>query len=446
MESQHRLDDTKSWDGDEDLEEMSFIFKTYKIRFFGLTVIALSNIVSSMNWLSVAPVPDSSKEFLGISLTEINWFSNVFMLVYLFAGPLSSWSYDRFGIKLGLVIGAVLQALGAWLRYFSVFVNDPTGRFALAMIGQVVCAIGQPFILNICTPYAALWFSADGRGTATMVGGIANSIGMAVASLILPAIVTSADTVPTGFLVIACATTACAIPAFFVPKKPKSPPSYSASSKNKFAISFGQSLRELASNWNYLIIMVSFGVLCGLASAFTSILTQIVAPYGISADDAGFLGAAFIIAGLVGAIITGIFIDKTGRHKLVMKIYVPIDGALYLAFYFVVIKELGYDAMMAICVLLGFFTFSLLPVCLELSVESSYPISESISSSLLWMCSQVLGLIILSVMDALRDAQNKYTNGLIFVTCVAFPITILTTIYNSPNKRLEFEERNKGSN
>lgn len=81
--------------------------------------------------------------------------------------------------------------------------------------------------------------------------------------------------------------------------------------------------------------MVSFGVLCGLASAFTSILTQIVAPYGINADDAGFLGAAFIIAGLVGAIITGIFIDKTGRHKLVMKVYVPIDGALYLAFYFV---------------------------------------------------------------------------------------------------------------
>ncbi|KAI9251327.1 major facilitator superfamily domain-containing protein [Helicostylum pulchrum] len=345
-----------------------------------------------------------------------------------------------------LVIGAMLQALGSWLRYFSVFINDPTGRFALAMIGQVVCAIGQPFILNICTPYAALWFSADGRGTATMVGGIANSIGMAVASLILPAIVTTADTVPTGFLVIACATTACAIPAFFVPKKPKTPPSYSASSKNKFAISFGQSLRELASNWNYLVIMVSFGILCGLASAFTSILTQIVAPYGINADDAGFLGAAFIIAGLVGAIVTGIFIDKTGRHKLVMKVYVPIDGALYLAFYFVVVKELGYDAMMAICVLLGFFTFSLLPVCLELSVESSYPISESISSSLLWMCSQVLGLVILSVMDALRDAQNKYTNGLIFVVCVAFPVTILTTIYNSPNKRLEFEERNKGSN
>ncbi|GAN10101.1 conserved hypothetical protein [Mucor ambiguus] len=441
----HQLDDRKSWHGDEDLEELSFIFKTYKIRFFGLTVIALSNIASSLNWLAVAPVPDyASQYFNNVGLTTINWFSNVFMLTYLFAGPASSWVYEHWSIKMGIIIGAVLQAIGAWLRYFSSFVHDPTGRLALAIIGQTICAIGQPFILNVCTPYAALWFSADGRGTASMVGGITNSIGMAIASLIIPAIVTNASTMNTGFLVIACVTTGCALPVFFIPKKPKSPPSYSASSKNKFALTFAQSLRELFTNWNFLIIMVSFGILCGLASAFTSLLTQIVGPYNIGVDDAGYLGAAFIVAGLVGAIITGVFIDKTGRHKIVIKIYVPIIGALYLAFYFVV-KTGKYDAIMAVCVLLGFFTFSLLPVALELSVESSYPISEAISSSLLWMCSQILGLIILAVMDALRNPDGTMDRGLIFVTCIAFPLSILTTIYNSPNKRIEFEERNRAA-
>ena len=103
MDSQHRLDDRKSWNGDEDLEELSFIFKTYKIRFFGLTVIALSNIASSLNWLSVAPVPDASTAFFGgVGLTAINWFANVFMLVYLFAGPASSWVYEHWGIKMGV--------------------------------------------------------------------------------------------------------------------------------------------------------------------------------------------------------------------------------------------------------------------------------------------------------------------------------------------------------
>jgi vacuolar-type H+-ATPase subunit I/STV1 len=104
-----------------------------------------------------------------------------------------------------------------------------------------------------------------------------------------------------------------------------------------------------------------------------------------------------------------------------------------------------FSTIIAICVLLGFFTFSLLPVALELSVESSFPISEAISSSLLWMCSQIFGLIILAVMDALRNPDQTYTRSLLFVVCIAFPLTIPVLLYNSPNKRLEFEERNKAA-
>ncbi|KAI8087980.1 major facilitator superfamily domain-containing protein [Gilbertella persicaria] len=442
---QEKLDDLNSWHGDEDLENPSVMFRTYKIRFYGLAVIGLSNIASSLNWLAVAPVPEYANSFFNqIGLSAINWFSNVFMLTYLLAGPASSWVYDHWSLRTGIIIGSVLQTLGAWLRYASAFVNDPMSKIALAMIGQIVCAVGQPFILNACTPYAALWFSADGRGTATMVGGVTNAIGMAIASLILPALVPNANSLGVGFLAIACITTGCTIPVFFIPKKPKTPPSYSASSKSKYTMSFSQSLRELFCNYNYLIIMFAFGVLCGLFSSFTSLLTQIVTPYGISVDEAGYLGAAFIVAGLVGAVITGIFIDKTGRHKWVIKAYVPIIGVMYLAFYFVV-KSASYSAMMAICVLLGFFTFSLLPVALELSIESSFPISEAISSPLLWMSSQVLGLIILLVMDALRNTDGTMLRSLIFATCISIPLSILSTIYNSPNKRLEFEDRNRAA-
>lgn len=200
-----------------------------------------------------------------------------------------------------------------------------------------------------------------------------------------------------------------------------------------------------------------------MASTFTSLLTQIVRPYNISTDNAGYLGGSFIIAGLVGAALTGIFIDKTGRHKIVIKTYVPIVGALYLAFYFVgkkkkrlsvfliytyiflIVKTGNFGSLVAICILMGFFTFSLLPVALELSIESSYPISESISSSMLWMCSQVLGLIFLAVIDALRNPDGTYTRGLLFTVCAIFPVSIIAMIYNSPNKRLEFEKRNIGT-
>lgn len=101
--SQHKLGGHELRHGDEDLEEVSFIFKTYKIRFFGLAVIALSNIASSLNWLALATIPESTNSFFNnIGLTVINWFANVFMLSYLFAGPLSSWVYEHWSIKTGV--------------------------------------------------------------------------------------------------------------------------------------------------------------------------------------------------------------------------------------------------------------------------------------------------------------------------------------------------------
>ena len=98
-----KLEDHNSWHGDEDLEQPSYMFRTYKIRFYGLAVIGLSNIASSINWLSVAIVPDYADAFFGgVGLTTINWFSNIFMLCYLFAGPVSSWVYDHWSVKTGV--------------------------------------------------------------------------------------------------------------------------------------------------------------------------------------------------------------------------------------------------------------------------------------------------------------------------------------------------------
>lgn len=61
------------------------------------------------------------------------------------------------------------------------------------------------------------------------------------------------------------------------------------------------------------------------------------------------------------------------------------------------------------------------------------------------MCSQILGLIFLVSLNALReedgDPPGNIRRGLILATCVAMPTMILTSIYNSPNKRMEAERQ-----
>lgn len=65
------------------------------------------------------------------------------------------------------------------------------------------------------------------------------------------------------------------------------------------------------------------------------------------------------------------------------------------------------------------------------------------------MASQVLGLVFLACMDALRDDSGSppgnMKKALIMSAGLSMPIMIATALYNSPNRRLDFEERNKGS-
>ena len=98
---------------------------------------------------------------------------------------------------------------------------------------------------------------------------------------------------------------------------------------------FWTSMRMLFTNHNFLIIWFSFGVLCGLFSTVSSLLAQILLPYGINEEDAGYAAVALIIAGIVGAVASGTFIDKTGKHTWVLKSFAPVVGFMFLALLFV---------------------------------------------------------------------------------------------------------------
>lgn len=75
-----------------------------------------------------------------------------YMITYVIMNFPSNWVLDVKGIKKGIVTGAVLTAVGAGFRCLI------TTHFAFVIVGQVLCAIGQPFILNAPTKIAVRWF------------------------------------------------------------------------------------------------------------------------------------------------------------------------------------------------------------------------------------------------------------------------------------------------
>jgi hypothetical protein len=98
-------------------------------------------------------------------------------------------------------VTAVLTFVGNWVRYAGTKANG--GIFGLAMFGQILIGLAQPFCLSAPTRYSDLWFTDRGRTSATAVATLANAFGGALGSLIGPLLATSSSEVPNMVLYVA---------------------------------------------------------------------------------------------------------------------------------------------------------------------------------------------------------------------------------------------------
>ena len=86
--------------------------------------------------------------------------------------------YDRYGLRVGLLIAIFATTLGLWSR---VFINK---SFLWVTLGQTVMALAQPFSFNAPTKVTSNWFAEDERAFATMIGANANLLGIMLGFLL----------------------------------------------------------------------------------------------------------------------------------------------------------------------------------------------------------------------------------------------------------------------
>ena len=426
------------------------VYQTYKRRYIGLFAIVLLNISTGFVWLTYSSVPDEAAAYLSCSKDIVNLTTILYFVAYLVMSPVSGWMFERHGIKRSLLFGAAIQLVGAFLRYFANFIdatpNHNGGRLALTLVGQIIAAAAQPFFLNVPPKFAAVWFSESGRTTATMIGSVANAFAAALAQLIIPVITTDKDSMVNSVLTCAILSVVAFVPVLLMSDRPPTPPSPSAAeallvtSEEPFWIS----LKKVGSNKQFLILMFMFGTFVGFFNAFSSLITQFTAPYGYSSSDAGYFGAAMIVAGLVGAGIAGPVIDRTKQFKSLCKVFVPIATAFYIIFVFVVRKDF-FGGIIGVSALLGLFSFALLPVILELGVECTYPVTPASSTSLLWTSGQFFAVIFLVILGKLQNDKKSEETGvnppLIFIAAWCVFATIPIYFFKSPYLRMEAEQR-----
>ncbi|KAI9229863.1 MAG: major facilitator superfamily domain-containing protein [Piptocephalis tieghemiana] len=377
-------------------EEECVQYRTYPLRWIILLTLFLLNMSSSILWMTYASISAMSSEYFDVSDTAVSMLAMVFYIAFVLVSVPSGWVIDHRGIKTGLVIGSILNITGAWLRYIAVVSGmTPSGQYGLTMASQCISALGQPFFLNAPTKFAASWFTHRGRSTANTISTISNPVGIAVGQLIVPALAPTSEDIPLMLLVTAIIATVAAIPTPFLSSMPPSPPQPKGLMKNCPG---------------FLALWFIFSSVVGIFSALTSLLNNILTPYGYSADTSGIFGAIIIVGGLIGAAILAIIIDRSPRHILMMRALTPISTLSFIGLIFAIRRD-DTIGIGIVSFLVGISTFSLLPVGLELGAECTFPAPEGTVSALLWMGGEAFSAIYQVIMNALRWGPEQNPPG-----------------------------------
>ncbi|XP_053568438.1 feline leukemia virus subgroup C receptor-related protein 1 [Bombina bombina] len=415
--------------------------KLYWRRFVILGVFSLYSLVNAFQWIQYSIITSIFTRYYNVTSEKIDWLSVVYMVAYV---PLifpATWLLDKKGLRVTALLGAGLNCLGAWIKCASVRPD----LFGVTMFAQTVCSVAQVFILGLPSHVASVWFGPKEVSTACATAVLGNQLGCAVGFLLPPVLVPKIDDLEiTGhhisimFYGTAAVSTLLFILTVAVFKeKPKIPPSQSQAvlqDNSAETYSYKSSIINLFRNVPFVLLLVSYGVMTGSFYSVSTLLNQMITHHYPGEEvNAGRIGLTLVVAGMVGSIICGFWLDYTKTYKQTTLIVYILSFIGMLVFTF----TLDLENLVVVFVtggILGFFMTGYLPLGFEFAVEITYPESEGTSSGLLNASAQIFGILFTLAQGKLTTDYNPRA-GNIFLCSWMFLGIILTALIKSDLKR-----------
>ncbi|KAI8074999.1 hypothetical protein BC940DRAFT_314693 [Gongronella butleri] len=111
-------------------------------------IVAIGTMINTscaFAWMTASCTPIDSSVYFGIDLTALNWLSNTSAILNSVVSLPAAWCYEHLGLKKSIILSAVLNAAGCWIRCLAIIVPEKS-RYAPMMAGQVLSSIGAPLI------------------------------------------------------------------------------------------------------------------------------------------------------------------------------------------------------------------------------------------------------------------------------------------------------------
>ncbi|XP_046932779.1 feline leukemia virus subgroup C receptor-related protein 1 [Lynx rufus] len=411
-------------------------------RFVVLLIFSLYSLVNAFQWIQYSVISNVFEGFYGVSSLHIDWLSMVYMLAYV---PLifpATWLLDTRGLRLTALLGSGLNCLGAWVKCASVQQH----LFWVTMLGQCLCSVAQVFILGLPSRIASVWFGPKEVSTACATAVLGNQLGAAIGFLLPPVLVPNtqnntdllACNISTMFYgTSSVATFLCFLTIIAFKEKPQYPPSQAQAALQNSPpaeYSYKKSIRNLVRNVPFVLLLITYGIITGAFYSVSTLLNQMILTYYKGEEvNAGKIGLTLVVAGMVGSILCGFWLDYTKIYKQTTLIVYILSFLGMVIFTFTL--DLGYSIVVFVTGgVLGFFMTGYLPLGFEFAVEITYPESEGTSSGLLNAAAQIFGILFTLAQGKLTTDYSPKA-GNIFLCVWMFLGIILTALIKSDLRR-----------
>ncbi|XP_068198289.1 heme transporter FLVCR2 isoform X3 [Antennarius striatus] len=415
--------------------------RLYKRRWMIVLLFSSYSLCNSFQWIQYGIINNIFMKFYNVDAFTIDWMSMIYMLTYIpFIFPVT-WLLDKKGLRVIALVATALNCAGTWIKVASVRPN----LFAVTFLGQFCCSFAQLFILGMPSRIASVWFGSEEVSTACSIGVFGNQLGIAIGFLVPPILVPNVDDMDElahhisimFYITAGVATLLFILVVFVFQERPKLPPTQAQAIARTIPpeqYSYSASILRLLRNRAFVLLIITYGLNVGCFYAVSTLLNRmIIEHYPGEEVNAGRIGLTIVIAGMVGSLICGLWLDKTKTYKqttLVVYFMSLVGMIVYAA-----TLSLGHLWVVFITAgALGFFMTGYLPLGFEFAVELTYPESEGTSSGLLNCSAQVFGIIFTICQGKIIDHFSTLA-GNIFLCVFLLIGTIITAFIKSDLRR-----------
>lgn len=367
-------------------------------RNYRWVVLAVFMGVAGVNqtlWLNFAPLLSQIQRRYGVSELLASLLVLCFPLLYVVLSMPAGAMTDRRGYRFTVNLGSLLMTAFACVRIFD-------ASFWTLLAGQVGIAVSQPFIMNGITKLAADWFREDQRAIAAGLGAAGMFIGMALGLALTPALVAALGLQATMILFAGITAALTAAFLFFARENFPADAEHLRAARSFTAF---EEFRHLLRNRALVRVILLAFLALGYFNGLTTWLELILGEKGVSSEDAGLIGGALILGGILGSFALPAFSDKIQRRKP----FLVFCAAAGLALTYPLCASSALTTLYAAAALLGFFFLPGYALLLAMSEELAGAERAGGAAGALMLSGNLGGVIVVVAMEAVKSEHSGWT-------------------------------------